>query len=201
MIEPDTRQSGELQLAIADCESHFEQILALQRQNLRQAVAAERHADAGFVFVEHTLDLLKFLASGMPQAIALAEGRVVGYSLAMSPEMGGSVPSLLPMFEQFARMRFRGRPLSDYRFVVGGQVCVDSRWRGRGLIGRLYAETRRRLPPEVELCVTEIATRNRVSLLAHQRIGFEPVGIYRDAVEEWQVVAWPFGSEPASQGS
>ena len=188
-LKPDPQS---LQFAIASCDDHFEQILALQRQNLRQTVAAERHADSGFVFVEHSLSQLRELAAGMPQAIAQSNGRVVGYSLAMSPEMCDPVPSLTPMFEQFARLQFRGRPLLDFRFPVGGQVCGDQQWRGQGLIGRLYAETRRRLPPGFELCVTEIATRNRVSLLAHQRIGFEPVGVYQDAAEEWQVVAWRF---------
>lgn len=181
-----------LQLDIARSDSDLEGILRLQRDNLRSVVDPARHGELGFVFVEHNLESLRRLAARMPQAVARDGNAVVGYTLAMAPDMADEVPSLQPMFEQFARMQFRGRSIADWRFMVGGQVCVDAGYRGHGLIGRLYRCSRDHLPPQFELCVTEIATRNTVSLAAHRRIGFETVGVYRDAVEEWEVVAWPF---------
>ena len=39
-------------------------------------------------------------------------------------------------------------------------------------------------------CVTEIATRNRVSVRAHERMGFEALSTYSDGREEWVIVAW-----------
>ncbi len=43
-------------------DEHFEQIIALQRQNLYTSLSAERQAEQGFVFAEHTLELLKSMA-------------------------------------------------------------------------------------------------------------------------------------------
>ena len=56
---------------------------------------------------------------------------------ALPLSLRNELPSLVPMFEQFSRCMYRGRPLSDLRFFVGGQVCVDKAHRGRRLLARL----------------------------------------------------------------
>jgi hypothetical protein len=94
------------------------------------------------------------------------------------------------MFEQFRRCSYRGKPLTDYRFVVGGQTCVDREHRGKGLMARLYEQIRVSLGQGCDLCVTEIATRNRVSIRAHERMGFEIISTYSVPREEWVIVAW-----------
>lgn len=172
--------------------AHLPQVLDLQQRNHRSRLDEVAQASAGFVFVEHSLPQLAELAAALPQMVALHGGRVVGYSLCMGPAMREAIPSLAPMFAQFDRMHFRGRRLADWEYVVGGQVCVDAAFRGRGLIGALYRGTRDNLPPAVELCVTEVATRNLVSLRAHYRIGFQTVDRYRDDAEHWEVIAWPW---------
>lgn len=183
-------------ITIASTEQHFEEILQLQRRYHVHAVSAEVQSIEGFVFVEHTLPLLRRMAAQSPQAIALSEGHVVGYCLSLPISLQGDVPSLAPMFEQFRQCVYRGKPLSAYRFVVGGQVCVDREHRGKGLLARLYEQLRVSLGQVCDLCVTEIATRNRVSVRAHERMGFEIISTYSDPPEEWVIVAWDL-SRPA----
>lgn len=183
-------------LTIASSDRHLEGILALQRRYLARTSPPEQQAREGFVFVEHTLPLLRRMAAASPQAIALVEGRVVGYCLSLHRSLQDEVPSLGPMFEQFGRSVYRQRPLRDYRFIVGGQTCVDRDQRGQGLMARLYDQVRVSLPFPCDLCVTEVATRNQVSLRAHERMGFEPVSTYSDGREDWVVVAWDL-SRPA----
>lgn len=183
-------------LTIASSDRQLEGILALQRRYLARTSPPEQQAQEGFVFVEHTLPLLRRMAAASPQAIALADDRVVGYCLSLHPSLRDEVPSLGPMFEQFGRCAYRQRPLREYRFIVGGQTCVDRGQRGRGLMARLYDQVRVSLPFPCELCVTEVAIRNQVSLRAHERMGFEPVSTYSDGREDWVVVAWDL-SRPA----
>ncbi len=175
---------------VASTEQHFEQILQLQKQNLFSVISEEQQAQQGFVFAEHTVALLQMMAAHLPQVIAISDGRVIGYNLAMPVAMKNAMPRLAPMFAEFERSQYRGKPLSAYRFMVGGQVCVDKDFRGQGLLRRLYHETRDRLPAGYQLCVTEIAVRNRVSLEAHLKMGFEGVSTYHDGKELWQVVVW-----------
>lgn len=177
-------------LTVASSERHLEGILALQRRFLARTSPPEQQAQEGFVFVEHTLPLLRRMAAASPQAIALVDECVVGYCLSLHLSLREEVPSLGPMFEQFGRTVYRGRPLRDYRFIVGGQTCVDRDQRGQGLMARLYDQVRVSLPFPCDLCVTEVALRNQVSLRAHERMGFEPVSTYSDGREEWVVVAW-----------
>lgn len=186
-------------LDAASTEQHFEQILQLQKQNLFSAISEEQQAQQGFVFAEHTMPLLKMMASHLPQVIAVSNNKVIGYNLAMPVSMKDEMPSLARMFTEFERSKYKGRPLASYDFMVGGQVCVDKDFRGQGLLRRLYQETRNRLPARYQLCVTEVSARNNISLEAHQKMGFEVVSTYQDGKELWNVVVWNL--ENAASGS
>lgn len=183
-------------LTIASSDRHLEEILALQRRYSARALSPEQQSEEGFVFAEHTLPLLRRMAAAAPQAIALADDRVVGYCLALPLAMRDELPSLRPMFEAFERSVYRDRPLPDYRLIVGGQVCVDREYRGQGLLARLYEQVRVSLPFPCDLCVTEVALRNVVSLRAHERMGFQTISTYSDGREDWAIVAWDL-SRPA----
>lgn len=177
---------------IAITDKHFEQILALQKQNHYAEISETQQNQNGFVFASHTLPVLKKMAAQMPQVIALCGGEVIGYNLAMSSTMADILPSLLPMFEEFNKWDYEGKALSAYRFVVGGQVCVDENFRGMGLIRSLYQKTKEVIAEDFQLCITEISVRNINSLKAHQRIGFEVVGNYDDGAENWNLMVWKF---------
>jgi hypothetical protein len=185
-------------LSIASSDAHWEQIVALQQRNLRHALSVEEQNAQGFVHAQHDVPLLRRMADALPQAIAMADGNVVGYCLSLPVALRREQPNLEPMFVQFDRCNYRGRPLSSYRYFVGGQVCVDRDFRGRGLLGLLYHEVRRSLWAPYDLCVTEIATRNRNSIRAHEKIGFEPLLTYCDGSEEWAVAAWPVADDASA---
>lgn len=183
----------------ASSDPQLEQILALQRRYSFRALSPEEQRAEGFVFAEHTLDLLKLMAAELPQSIAVADGQVVGYCLGMPLSLRGAIPSLAPMFEQFDRCTYRGRPLSSWRYVVGGQVCVDRPHRGQGLLAKLYGHLGRTVAASHDLCVTEIAVRNDISVRAHEKMGFEVVSRYADAKEEWVIVAWDLAGARAGR--
>jgi len=175
---------------VASTEEQFNQILQLQQENLVNLISVEQQAQHGFVFAEHTLPLLKRMATFLPQVIALSDNKVIGYNLALHVSMKHEVPKLIPMFHEFEQSNYKDRPLVTYKFVVGGQVCVDEKFRGQGLMSKLYHETRNRLPSGYELCVTEVSARNTISLKAHEKMGFEVVNTYHDGKELWRVVVW-----------
>ncbi|MFZ6008945.1 MAG: GNAT family N-acetyltransferase [Bacteroidota bacterium] len=177
-------------LLTAATDQHFEGILQLQKENLYKTLPVEQQTREGFVYAEHNLEVLKRMASYLPQVIALAGGKVVGYNLAMTSVMQNELSSLAPMFEEFKKCHYRGRPLADYHFIVGGQVCVDKDFRGQGLLSRLYRGTAERVSSQYQLCVTEISQRNSKSLAAHLKMGFEVIRTYDDKSELWDIVAW-----------
>lgn len=158
----------------------LEQILELQRRS------REPTAD-GFVTVQHTLQILEAMHALMPSLIVRdGEGGLAGYALAMAREAQAMLPVLAPMF---ARLEVLDA-LRRRRWYVMGQVCVDEAWRGRGVFDALYAGHHASYGGSFDVLVTEIATRNGRSIRAHARVGFAEIDRYRDATDEWSVVAW-----------
>jgi GNAT superfamily N-acetyltransferase len=174
----------------AQSDLDFEQILSLQRENHHTSISRETQDKEGFVYAEHTIELLKTMSGFLPQIIAVAGEKLIGYTLAMTPAMKETIPSLTPMFGQFEQCFYQGKPLGEYPFVVGGQVCVAEGFRGMGVFAGLYHALADHVKDQCSLCVTEIAQRNTRSLRAHQKIGFEIIRTYSDAEETWDIVAW-----------
>ncbi|RQO64916.1 GNAT family N-acetyltransferase [Pedobacter sp. KBW06] len=170
----------------------FEQILSLQRNNHITALTETHQENQGFLFAQHTLELLQKMAVMEPQVIALHEDRVIGYNLAMPLAFRNKIPSLIPMFDEFDKVSYQGRPLNTYRYIVGGQVCVSIEYRGLGLLDKLYTETRGLVQDRYELCVTEIASRNSVSMKSHLKAGFVLAATYHDGSQQWNIVIQDF---------
>lgn len=154
-------------------------------------MSPEQAAREGFVTVAHTLDVLERMHALAPSVIAKDGDTLAGYALVMPVETRAFVPVLEPMFQLFETLSWRGRPLSDFRYYVMGQICVAEPYRGQGVFDALYREHRASYGTRFDCTVTEVATRNTRSMRAHARAGFEVLNTYRDATDEWAVVALP----------
>jgi RimJ/RimL family protein N-acetyltransferase len=162
-------------------ESDLPAILELQKANQEQS------AD-GFVTVVHTLEILQAMQREMPHVVARGEDRaLVGYALSMAPSCRSLLPILEPMFARLDEHKSRLG-----RYYVMGQICVAKHFRGTGVFDALYAEHRTHFAPACDCVVTEISVRNQRSLHAHARIGFTEVERYRDATDDWVIVALSF---------
>jgi L-amino acid N-acyltransferase YncA len=158
----------------------LEQVLTLQQRNLAET-------EDGFVTVRHTLEILERMHARMPSLAAHDDaGELAGYALAMPRDTQSLLPILAPMFARLEGLDV----LRSARWYVMGQVCVAEGWRGRGVFDALYAGHRDSYAGAFEVLVTEIATRNGRSIRAHERVGFAEIDRYRDATDEWSVVAW-----------
>ena len=165
-------------------EGDLLRILALQQANLARHLAPDEVVSQGFVTVEHTLDVLRRMQALAPSVVAEEEdGALAGYALVMPVECRAFVPILEPMFSRLDA-------LGVEHLYVMGQICVARPFRGRGVFDLLYAGHRELLCDRFERVVTEVATRNTRSMRAHARVGFRELERYRDATDEWSLLAW-----------
>lgn len=178
---------------VALTEDHFMQILSLQKQNHYTEVSSEQQIREGFVFVEHSMEILQLMAVETPQIIALHNNLVIGYTLGMTLSMKEYLPCLVPFFTELGKILYKGKTLTDYQLIVGGQVCVNKEFRRMGLLGILYNEAKKKVQDTYDICVTEVSNRNIASLNAHLKAGFEVVHTYSDEKEFWSILAWDFG--------
>lgn len=152
-------------------------------------------ASQGFLTVRHDPAVLQRMNAATPAVIAKDGGRVVGYALVMPREFAPEVPILLPMFDMLDGLSWRGIPLRDNpRWFVMGQICVAEGYRGMGVFDGMYLKMREVYKPEYDFTVTEVAERNTRSLRAHERVGFQNLHIYPDALtgETWRTVVLEF---------
>jgi hypothetical protein len=171
--------------------SDLEGILHLQKRNLAQGLSIEEIQSQGFVTVDHTFDQLKKLNSIENHIIAKDGDSIVGYVLAMTQQSKSDIPILIPMFDIFNDIIFNGKKVSDYHYIVVGQVCVDKAYRGQGIFDKDYFTYRDFYKDKYDFAITEIATTNTRSLQAHKRIGFKVINSYiAPDKTEWEVVVW-----------
>ena len=175
---------------LAATREDLQDILALQRENLRDHVSPEDARSEGFVTVAHTLESLEQMHALAPSVIAREGDALAGYALTMPLEARDAAPVLAPMFALFDGLVWQGRPLAESRYYVMGQVCVARAFRGQGVFDALYRGHREAYAKRFDFMVTEIATRNTRSMRAHARVGFQVLTTYRDDLDEWAVVLW-----------
>jgi hypothetical protein len=147
----------------------------------------------GFVTVVHELEVLKKMNAIKKSVIARDKETVVAYLLAMTTASRYELPVLVPMFNVFENIKFRGKAISSYNYIVVGQVCVDKSYRGQGVLDECYSFYVSCFKEKYDFAVTEIATNNLRSIRAHPRIGFETVHEYTAPDDDkWSIVvlAW-----------
>jgi predicted GNAT superfamily acetyltransferase len=167
------------------------QILALQKSNLPGNLTSEQIASQGFVTVSHSLEDLRKMNNIEAHIVARDGDQVVAYLLAMTALSKMDIPVLVPMFEVFDSIVFRNKKISEYRYIVVGQVCVADGYRGRGILDGCYAAYREHFKDKYDFAITEISKRNGRSLNAHKRIGFDTVHEYQAPDgETWCIVLW-----------
>lgn len=178
------------QIRTAKSKSDLQGILDLQWENHLSRVSDEVKQADGFVTVRHTPEQLLALQSIAPHVIALEEDEVVGYILAMTKASRDLIPVLIPMFDQFDQVYFKGKKIADHHYLVIGQVCVGKDQRGKGLFDQMYKAYKDEFSHRYSFAITEIAQSNVRSLAAHRRVGFEVIHEFEDETKAWAIVAW-----------
>ncbi|NII26891.1 GNAT family N-acetyltransferase [Pseudoflavitalea sp. X16] len=168
----------------------LEQILQLQRQNLKQFISQEEKNAQGFLTMQFNLPMLQQLHAIAPSIIIKQADEVVAYAMTVTLEGRQAYPDLEPMFVNFEKLQWQGKPLYDHRFYVMGQICVSKAHRAKGLVDMLYQHHKVVYSPHYDFIITEISTSNYRSLQAHKRVGFEIIHTYEDFMDNWNVVVW-----------
>ncbi len=120
---------------------------------------------------------------------------VVGYALVMPRSFAVDGPILQPMFDLLDTLSWHRESLrTQDRWFVMGQICVAEGYRGMGVFDGMYQKMRELCGKEYDFVITEIAERNTRSIRAHERVGFQTLHTFSDAVagEDWRVVVWDF---------
>ncbi|NNJ89718.1 MAG: GNAT family N-acetyltransferase [Eudoraea sp.] len=164
-------------------KEELEEILLLQKKNLRSQLAKDEIETEGFVTISHTADLLARMHEVCPHIIAKDSGRVVGYALCMHPDFSNEIPILLSMLQQLKEILPH-----ENSFIIMGQICIDKPYRGQGVFRGLYKAMKRSIGTSYKLIVTEVDGRNTRSLNAHLAVGFTTIKKYQSDGRDWYLI-------------
>jgi ribosomal protein S18 acetylase RimI-like enzyme len=182
----------ETSITQATTVQQMDEIIALQRSNLKAHLSSSEMAEQGFLTVPHTSELLERMNQPMPHSIAVSEGHVAAYALTMTRAFASAIPALVPMFEEIDSTVWQGKTLGEVNYVVMGQICVGKPFRGLGLVSQLYDYmAEQAIAHGFDYIITEIAEANSRSLAAHARSGFQTLHVYEADGTRWVLVIRP----------
>jgi len=179
-----------MQLKLANSKKELEQILILQNENHFDNLSKQLRKIDGFVTVKHDIEMLMQMNSLAKQVIAVVDEKVVGYALVMLKELKNLIPVLIPMFDSFERIKYNNTTLDKLNYYVMGQICIANEYRGKGLFKALYEKHKEIYSKKYDLCITEVSTSNKRSIIAHEKIGFITICTFKDAHDEWNIICW-----------
>lgn len=171
-------------------KNELDQIHQLNLKNLKQNLKEEEQIAHGFVTWVYPPLLLEQMNELAPSIIVKDDEVVAGYALTTLKESSVFHPDLETMFHNLNLVDYNGRPLFSYRFYCMGQICVAKEYRRRGIVKQLYDKHRDVYADRFDFILTEVSTRNKPSIAAHEKLGFKTIYTYSDAMDEWNVVIW-----------
>lgn len=176
-------------------KEHINQLLSLQQKNLKKNISKEEMDTQGFVTVEHNFEKLSKMNEALPQIAAFKNDIVVGYALSMPLSFKNIIPELAPMCELLETLNYNAKPLSNFKYYIMGQICIDKSVRGMGVFQKLYAQHAQKFADKFDFIVTEVSVNNKRSMRAHEKVGFKAIHEYFDSQnnDTWAVVIWDFG--------
>ena len=134
----------------SETDEELKQILQLQAQNHKDSVDEDTKAKQGFVTVKHSFSEIKALNNIEKHTILKVDNQVEAYVLAMTKKSKNLIPILEPMFKIFDEIFYKNKKISDYNYMVCGQVCVGEKVRGKGVFDEIYQFYRENLEKDYD---------------------------------------------------
>lgn len=166
------------------------EVNALNQQNLKSNLSKQEQEEQGFVTWLYSVSLLKQVHTIAPSIIVKDNDKVAGYALVTPVESGNFHDDLQTMIDNLGTINYKDKALSSYSYYIMGQVCINKKYRGKGIFNMLFQKHKELYSDKYELLVTEISTRNYRSQKAHEKVGFKTIHTYSDILDEWNVVVW-----------
>ena len=165
-------------------------LLALQEANLRDHLTQEQRNE-GFLSARFSRDQFAEMNAGVAVVVAEADGAIAGYLCGSTVEFNRRFALLAAMIERYPQIEWRQRPLDRYVSFVYGPVCVDRRFRGRGLLRGLYRALLDAAADRFEIGVAFVAQDNPRSLGVHvQGLGMDDVGDFEFNERRYRILAF-----------
>jgi len=154
-----------LQLQVAKLDD-VEGVLALQELYLVSNLS-EEEKKSGFVTTPFTIEQLTQVINNEGLFIAKEDTKIIAYIFAESWDFFSQYPIFEYMISLFPRLEFLDYEINSTTSFQYGPICIDKKYRGKGLINLLFEFMRIQVVKRYPLSLTFINKTNIPSLKAH----------------------------------
>jgi len=135
---------------------------------------SEKERLEGFVTTPFTIEQLQEIISDEGLFVAESGGEIVGYAFAGSWSYFEQWPIFPFMTSRFPNLIFRDYEITVCNSFQYGPICIHEKYRGTGLINRLFEEMRLGFESKYPVSITFINQANPRSVKAHiDKLGWE----------------------------
>lgn len=122
-------QNNGLVFRRAETADDFQKIFELQNQNTVAALS-KNDLKEGFLSGSFTLEQLRAVNDNICIMSCFAGWDLCGYHVASTPEFNKTSPLLMQMMQQFNKINYKGKTLSEYACFIAGPTCIAKEYRG-----------------------------------------------------------------------
>lgn len=141
-------------------------VLALQELYLVSNLS-EEEKKSGFVTTPFTIKQLTYVINNEGLFIAKDDNKIIAYIFAESWPFFSQWPIFEHMISLFPKLSFQDFEISSTSSFQYGPICIDKKYRGKGLINLLFEFMRVHVVKKYPLSLTFINKTNIPSLKAH----------------------------------
>jgi hypothetical protein len=172
-------------------KENLPEIKKLQDINHYRNLTPEQMAKNGFVSLETDIPMLEKILDDNFILIAKSKDNIVGYELPLTLKRANESPLIVPFVDMLLDITYQGKKISEYKTVIGGQICVVNAHKGAGLAVIMHDKFTDKLAEKYDLLVTEVSNKNMRSITAStKKLGFELVKEYEAEGRQWYVILY-----------
>lgn len=176
-------------------DADLDAILVMQHKYQFSQLNDEQRAN-GFLSAAFSRQQLQHMSADLGIDIARVNGALAGYLCAFRCSDLPRPPIIESMLDAFADCPFGGRTLDTNRTYIYGPVCIDTAYRGVGIIEALSQSQRQRLARQFDYGAAFVAQDNPRSLRAHTvKLGMVDVGPFQHLGQRYRIVAFNLGAQ------
>ena len=154
-----------LQLQVAKLDD-VEGVLAIQELYLVSNLS-EEEKKSGFVTTPFSVEQLTHVINNEGLFIAKEDTKIIAYIFAESWDFFSQYPIFEYMISLFPKLKFLDFEINSTTSFQYGPICIDKKYRGKGLINLLFEFMRIQVVKKYPLSLTFINKTNIPSLKAH----------------------------------
>ncbi|CNH19145.1 GNAT family N-acetyltransferase [Yersinia pekkanenii] len=170
--------------------SDYPAILQLQSQNTPANLSPEQRKQ-GFIVSQMDEKQLDSINQDLGILVAIDDEQVAAFVCLARTHKQPRPPVVDAMLEAISHQQYQGKPLTELRVFLYGPVCIDSRWRGKGVLSQLFAAVKNHTRNDFDVGAAFVNHDNPHSLAAHVKgLNMTPVCEFMCQQQRYQLLVF-----------